>query len=69
MDRARLELSDYRKMAEILMKLKVKFILSITAHPKMKEVFSRFRAKTVTLNYTMGVKRQKAAEELLLLNY
>jgi hypothetical protein len=35
----------------------------------MKEIFSGFKAKTVTLNYTMGVKKQKPAKELLVINY
>lgn len=67
-----LQLEDYGEMAEILAKIKAKFILSINDLPEIRETFKEFKLKPVSLKYS--VKQDKSegltpAKELLITNY
>ena len=47
------EIDDYQELADILAKIKAKFILSINDHPEVKEVFKGFNARPVSLKYSV----------------
>jgi DNA adenine methylase len=64
-----LELEDYREMAEILAKLKARFILSINDHPEMRNIFKKFKKKHVTLKYSVSEKQATVGKELLVSNF
>lgn len=60
---------DYQEMAEILSRVKGRFILSINDHPKIRKVFAGFKVDTVRLKYTVHTTKQKEASELLISNF
>lgn len=62
------ELQDFTDLADMLATIKGKFILSINDHPKMREVFSRFKRQPVSLLYSVGSKLTKA-KELIITNF
>jgi len=64
-----LVLEDYQEMAEILDKIKGRFILSINDHPEMREVFKRFKIKQASLKYSVSKGPLKEAKELLVSNF
>jgi len=61
--------ADYREMADILGKVKGRFILSINDHPDIREVFAGFDIDTVRLRYSASGKKQQEASELLISNF
>jgi len=64
-----LELEDYRKMAETLVGIKAKFILSINDHLEMRKVFKGFNINEVRLKYSCSKEKWIQAKELLITNY
>jgi len=62
------KLQDYSDMADILNKIKGKFLLSINDHPEIRKVFSDFTAQKVSIKYTVGIK-PTTGKELLIRNY
>jgi DNA adenine methylase len=64
-----LELEDYREMADILKKIKARFILSINDHLDIRAIFDEFNIKPVTLKYTVAKLKQTNAKELLITNF
>jgi DNA adenine methylase len=64
-----LELEDYRDMSEILGGIKSTFILSINDHPRMRDIFKRFKLKSVGLKYSVSQCEQTKAKELLITNF
>jgi len=64
-----LELADYQEMAQILARVKAKFILSINDHPDMRKTFKGFKIHPVKLNYTVSKGKQTPAKEFLIRNY
>jgi DNA adenine methylase len=60
---------DYVSMAELLSKIKGKFMLSINDHPKMREVFKGFRMRPVSLLYSVSKDKSTKGKELLIRNY
>ncbi len=64
-----LELSDYQEMAEILSRLKAKFILSINDLPEIRKTFKQFKIKPIKLKYSVSRKESTEGKELLVSNY
>ena len=64
-----LELSDFENLSTALQPLNSKFILSINDHEDIRRVFSCFRVKPVSLNYSVAMKTHTKARELLITNY
>ncbi len=64
-----LELADYQEMAQILARVKAKFILSINDHPDMRKTFKAFKIHPVKLNYTVSKDKQTVGKELLIRNF
>jgi len=65
-----LYLSDFKEMAEILQRVKGRFILSINDHPDMRRAFKGFSIKPVELKYSVIAKGPlKEAKELLITNF
>jgi len=59
-------------MAEILLKIKGKFIMSINDHRWIRKTFSRFFIKEVNLKYSCtnnSAARSAIQTELLIMNY
>jgi len=63
-----LELEHYQEMAELLAKIKAKFILSINDHPEIREIVRGFKIKPVQLKYSVAKERLTEAKELLVSN-
>ncbi len=59
-------LEDYQELANVLSKIKGRFILSLNDHPEIREIFKEFKISTVKLKYTVQVKKQTEASELLI---
>ncbi len=64
-----LELDDYHELAAILADIKGKFILSINDRSEMRKAFKDFNIKPVELKYTVALKQQTKAKELLIYNF
>ena len=64
-----LVLKDYQEMANILTKLKSRFILSINDHQHMRGTFKKFKTKSVKLTYSVKKTACTKAKELLITNY
>jgi len=63
-------LNDYREMAEVLGRIKGKFIWSINDRPEIREIVKGFKVKPVRLAYTAGAASNTVpAKELLVSNY
>jgi DNA adenine methylase len=62
-------LPDYQQLAEILAKIKGKFILSINDHPDIRTVFKKFKTKPVSVAYTANNKNRIEGKELLIINF
>ena len=56
-------------MAQILNKIKAKFILSIKDHPEIRTIFSDFNIKPVTLKSSVSRGKQTTGKELLVWNF
>ena len=56
-------------MAEILVGVEGKFILSINDHPEMRKVFKGFKVKQTKLKYSVTKGLFKEAKELLVINF
>lgn len=59
---------DYQYIADVLLKLKGKFILSINDVPEMVDCFSKFKIKRVSVGYSSGTKRT-TGKELIIRNF
>lgn len=57
---------DYALLAELLAKLKARFILSINDTPLMRELFARFEVDRVKATYTVNGKKPRAFGELIV---
>ncbi|SDU26482.1 DNA adenine methylase [Desulfobacula phenolica] len=58
-------LDDYIKMADILSRIKGKFILSINDNSDMRSVFKNFKIQPISLLYSVGKKPTKAKELII----
>jgi len=61
----------YSELAKALKDIKGKFLLTINAHPHIREVFKDFRCREVTTKYTVAQsdKRKPQVKELLFSNF
>ena len=66
---------DYMDLACALSSIKGRFLLSLNDHPKVREIFSSFRIKAVSLKYSAGNSRTSKSTrsidrgEVLIRNY
>jgi DNA adenine methylase len=62
---------DFRRLGDILTKIRGKFLLSINDHPKTREIFKEFRISKEKTIYTAGhgPAPHKKVTELLISNY
>jgi len=56
-------------LAEMLDKVKGKFILSLNDHPGVREVFGAFNLEKVKTRYSVGAIRNEQVGELLITNF
>jgi DNA adenine methylase len=56
-------------MAAVLASLKSNFILSINDHPEMRDTFSAFEIKPVSLKYSVKKDTSTEGKELLIRNF
>ncbi len=59
---------DFERLAEILVNLKGRFILSLNDTPEVRRLFSTFRIEEVPVTYTTRNDRVKRTHELLISN-
>lgn len=58
---------EFAEMADLLTSLKGRFILSLNDHPKVRELFSRFRIEGVETTYQVSGKRPaQSAREVII---
>ena len=63
-------LAQYHHLAELMLAIKGKAILSINNHPEMRKVFAWFSFKEVSLSYTVGgANNGKSVKELIFWNW
>jgi DNA adenine methylase len=60
---------DFRAMEERLTALKGRFILSLDDHPKVREVFKRFRMERIEIHYTAQRETGARFGELVITNF
>lgn len=57
--------AGFERLADLLQGIKGRFILTINASPKMREIFARFSCEEVGLNYRIGGAPTPACELVL----
>ena len=62
-------LQEYKKMAELLGRLKGKAIVSLNDHPEIRRIFGRFEIDTVPINYTVGGGRGVERNEVIIYSW
>ena len=62
-------IDDYLELEVTLEKVKAKWILSINDRPEIREGFSRFHIKPVTLKYSVAKESNTVGRELLIANF
>jgi DNA adenine methylase len=63
---------DFSTLADMLGRIRGKFMLSINDTPEIREIFGAFKMREVELTYSVGVKageERKKVGELLVMNY
>ncbi|MBB4120673.1 DNA adenine methylase [Martelella radicis] len=60
--------ADFAEMAERLVGIKGRFILSLNDRPEVRDIFSDFRVADLKLDYTIGSGEQKAVGEVVILD-
>ena len=60
---------DYEFMNDHLKNVQGKFILTLNDHEKIREVFSEFEIKPISLKYSIGKDQQSEGRELLISNF
>lgn len=64
------EFDQYQRMAELMLSIQGKAILSINDHPDIREVFNGLPMTTVGINYTVGGASKPAKrQELIIKNW
>ena len=64
-----LKRDDYEHMAELLLGIEGKFLLSLNDIPEVRETFKAFDIKPVTLKYSASGGPQTVGKEVLIRNY
>lgn len=62
-------LEDFRELSKCLENVKARFLLTINDHPAMREVFSPFGMKDVSLKYSVNRDASTVGKELIFTNY
>jgi len=63
-------IEEYQHMAELMQTMSGKAILSINAHPTIRDIFQSFEMSEVNIKYTVGGgKKAKQAKELIIRNF
>lgn len=60
---------DFEKLADLLFRIKGKFLLSINDHPQARAVFNKFNIRQIKTAYSINSKGTTKANELLISNY
>ena len=60
---------DFRTMAELLSRIKGKFILSLDDHPKVREIFRGFEIRRAEIHYSAQRRAGVRFGELLITNF
>jgi DNA adenine methylase len=58
--------SDYAELAEMLVALRGRFILSLNDVPEVRSLFARFQIASVPVTYTVASGRARRAKEVLI---
>ena len=61
--------ADFTKLAEQLVALKGKFLLSLNDVPEVREIFGMFQIGSVTTRYSCAASQNILAKEVLIRNY
>jgi DNA adenine methylase len=61
--------ADFERLAEVLGKVKGKWIMSINDEPEIREIFSAFSIETVTLSYSAPNGPRPEGREPLVRNF
>jgi len=61
--------SDFTNLANLLGKVKGKFILSLNDHPGVREVFGGFNLEKVKTRYSVSANKNQQVGELLITNF
>ncbi|MCP3662575.1 MAG: DNA adenine methylase [Gammaproteobacteria bacterium] len=56
-------MNDYRAMAQLLSDLKGSWVLSIDDSPEIRDIFSQFKKRKVTVKYTVGQMQKGAIKD------
>jgi DNA adenine methylase len=64
-----LERADFEKMAQILMGLKGKFVLSLNDVPEVREIFKVFKIRGIEFHYTAQRLTGRKFKEVLITNF
>jgi DNA adenine methylase len=64
-----LDPDDFRKMAELLEKLRGKFVLSLNDVPEVRAIFKAFHIKGIDLSYTAQKIAGRRYREVLITNF
>jgi DNA adenine methylase len=63
------ERADFKRLANVLVGIKGKFLLSINDTPEIREIFSAFEVEAVEVMYSCGKGSRPKVGELLIRNY
>jgi len=69
---AAFDLSHHKRLADALGRIKGKFLLSINDHKDIRQLYRRFRIRTITTKYTISrdqASKLRERTELLISNY
>jgi len=61
--------SDFEELAQVLRRVKGKFLLSINNHSEIRKLFADFKIEEVTLAYTIQRHKDRRYVELFIRNY
>lgn len=63
------ERADFQRLAELLGRVRGRFILSLNDVPEIREVFAGFNIESVQTRYTISAKRSTPVGEVLITNF
>ena len=62
-------IEQYEEMASMLARLKGKAIISLNAHPDIRQIFSDYHIETTDIRYTVGGGKGSEAKEVLIFSW
>ncbi len=60
--------SDFEKLAEVLSRIKGRFIMSLNDKPEVRDMFGAFEMESVNTTYTLNKTASKKAREVIISN-